>query len=71
MIVIDTPQLMLRTYETSAVLAKQPNLLLRKDQQVMRALSSNMDNFKHFLSTPKFVADLLFVSDLLKNVEKD
>jgi len=37
----------------------------------MRALSSNMDNYGHFLSTPKLVSDLLFISDLLKNVEKD
>lgn len=45
--------------------------MLRKDQQVMRTLSSNMADFKMFLSTPKLVSDLLFVSDLLKNVEKD
>ena len=53
------------------MLAQQPNLLLRKDQQVMRALSSNMTSFGSFLSTPKLVSDLLFLSDLLKNVEKD
>lgn len=61
----------MRTYQTSTVLAKQPNLLLRKDQQVMRALSNNMDSFSQFLSTPKLVSDLLFISDLLKAVEKD
>ena len=53
------------------MLIKQPNLLLRKDQQVMRALSSNMTSFGKFLSTPKLVSDLLFLSDLLKNVEKE
>ena len=37
----------------------------------MRALSSNMTNFSQFLSTPKLVSDLLFMSDLLKTVEKD
>jgi len=37
----------------------------------MRALSSNMTNFGHFLSTPKLVSDLLFISDLLKTMEKD
>lgn len=30
-----------------------------------------MTNFSQFLSTPKLVSDLLFVSDLLKNVEKE
>ena len=37
----------------------------------MRALSNNMSDFKNFLSTPKLVSDLLFISDLLKNVEKE
>lgn len=37
----------------------------------MRALSSNMTSFGNFLSTPKLVSDLLFMSDLLKNVEKE
>ena len=37
----------------------------------MRALSSNMTNFCHFLSTPKLVSDMLFISDLLKTMEKD
>ena len=37
----------------------------------MRALSSNMTSFGCFLSTPKLVSDLLFLSDLLKNVEKE
>ena len=37
----------------------------------MRALSSNMTSFDFFLSTPKLVSDLLFLSDLLKNVEKE
>ena len=53
------------------MLSKQPNMLLRKDQQVMRALSDNMTSYGHFLSTPKLVSDLLFISDLLKNVEKE
>ena len=30
-----------------------------------------MDRFGHFLSTPKLVSDLLFISDLLKGLEKD
>ena len=37
----------------------------------MRALSDNMTSYRHFLSTPKLVSDLLFISDLLKNVEKE
>ena len=37
----------------------------------MRALSDNMTSHARFLSTPKLVSDLLFVSDLLKSVEKD
>lgn len=37
----------------------------------MRALSDNMTSFDFFLSTPKLVSDLLFLSDLLKNVEKE
>ena len=37
----------------------------------MRALSDNMTSYGHFLSTPKLVSDLLFISDLLKNVEKE
>jgi len=30
-----------------------------------------MTNFSQFLSTPKLVSDLLFLSDLLRNVEKE
>lgn len=37
----------------------------------MRTLSSNMSDYSMFLSTPKLVSDLLFVSDLLKSMEKD
>jgi len=37
----------------------------------MRALSNNMVDHSRFFSTPKLVSDLLFVSDLLKNVDKE
>jgi hypothetical protein len=37
----------------------------------MRALSNNMTDNKYFLATPKLVTDLLFVSDLLKPMEKE
>jgi len=37
----------------------------------MRTLSNNMTSFGHFLSTPKLVSDLLFMSDLLKTMEKE
>ena len=48
-----------------------PTLLLRRDQQVMRSLSDNMTSHMAFLSTPKFISDLLFIADLLKTVEKE
>ena len=37
----------------------------------MRALSNNLTEYNLFLSTPKFISDLLFVSELLKPVEKE
>ena len=37
----------------------------------MRALSNNMEEHPLFLSTPKFISDLLFVSEVLKGIEKD
>lgn len=45
--------------------------LVRFDQQMMRSLSSNMTEHGLFLSTPKFISDLLFVSEVLKGIEKD
>ena len=44
--------------------------MVRFDQQMMRALSDNMANHSLFLSTPKFISDLLFVSEVLKGIEK-
>jgi len=44
--------------------------MVRFDQQMMRALSSNMTDHMLFLSTPKFISDLLFVSEVLKTIEK-
>jgi hypothetical protein len=35
---------------------------------MMRALSSNMTEHNLFLSTPKFISDLLFVSEVLKGI---
>jgi len=35
----------------------------------MRALSNNMQEHSEFLSTPKFVSDLLFLSDSLRQVD--
>ena len=37
----------------------------------MRSLSDNMTSHMAFLSTPKFISDLLFIADLLKTVEKE
>lgn len=45
--------------------------LVRFDQQMMRSLSSNMTTHGLFLSTPKFISDLLFVSEVLKGIEKE
>jgi hypothetical protein len=58
-----------RDYQTCSMLDSNHKLLLRKDQQVIRALSNNMQEHSRFFSTPKLVSDLLFVSDLLKQVE--
>ena len=44
--------------------------MVRFDQQMMRALSNNMQDHGLFLSTPKFISDLLFVSEVLKGIEK-
>lgn len=44
--------------------------LVRFDQQMMRALSKNMTEHALFLSTPKFISDLLFLSEVLKGIEK-
>jgi hypothetical protein len=38
---------------------------------MMRALSNNMEEHPLFLSTPKFISDLLFVSEVLKGIDKD
>jgi ATP-dependent Lon protease len=62
---------LVRSYQTCALLEKQYTMLLRKDQQVMRALSDNMTDNLQFFSTPKLVSDLLFLSDLLKPIEKE
>lgn len=61
---------MSRPYQTCTVLDSNHRLLLRKDQQVIRALTNNMQNLSRFFSTPKLVSDLLFVSDLLRQVEQ-
>lgn len=45
--------------------------MVRFDQQMMRALSDNMSKHSLFLSTPKFISDLLFVSEVLKSIEKE
>jgi hypothetical protein len=37
---------------------------------MMRALSSNMTEHSLFLNTPKFISDLLFVSEVLKEISK-
>ena len=38
---------------------------------MMRAISNNMTEYPLFLSTPKFISDLLFVSEVLKGIEKE
>jgi len=45
--------------------------LVRFDQQMMNSLSFNSENHQLFLSTPKFISDLLFASEVLKGIEKD
>lgn len=45
--------------------------MVRFDQQMMRGLSNNMTEHPLFLSTPRFISDLLFVSEVLKGIEKD
>ena len=45
--------------------------MFRHDQQVMRALSDNMQSNKYFLSTPKLVSDLLFISETLVPLERE
>lgn len=45
--------------------------MVRFDQQMMRAISNNLTEHALFLSTPKFISDLLFVSEVLKGIEKE
>lgn len=45
--------------------------MVRFDQQMMRGLSNNMIEHPLFLSTPRFISDLLYVSEVLKGIEKD
>ena len=45
--------------------------MVRFDQQMMGGLSNNMTEHPLFLSTPRFISDLLFVSEVLKGIEKD
>lgn len=45
--------------------------MVRFDQQMMSALSNNMTEHPLFLSTPRFISDLLFVSEVLKGIGKD
>lgn len=59
-----------RPYQTCSLLDSNHKLLLRKDQQVIRALTNNMTDHSRFFSTPKLVSDLLFISDLLRQVEQ-
>lgn len=35
----------------------------------MRTLSNNLTEHQFFLSTPKFISDLLYISDTLKGTE--
>lgn len=44
--------------------------MVRFDQQMMRALSDNMSDHPLFLSSPKFISDLLFVSEVLRGIDK-
>lgn len=46
-------------------------MLTRYDHQIMIVLSNNMVDHQHFLSTPKFISDLLYISDILKGTEHD
>jgi hypothetical protein len=60
-----------RSYESCRALEEHLGLMLRHDQQVIRALTNNMTDNNEFMSAPKLVSDLLFVSDLLKPMEKE
>ena len=44
--------------------------MTRHDQQIIRTLSNNMTEHHMFFSTPKFVSDLIHISEVLKGVER-
>ena len=44
--------------------------MTRHDQQIIRTLSNNMTEHHVFFSTPKFVSDLIHISEVLKGVER-
>lgn len=46
-------------------------LMTRYDQQIIRTLSNNMSEHQIFFATPKFVSDLIHISDVLKAVQKE
>lgn len=45
-------------------------LIRRYDQQIIRTLSNNMTQHQVFFQTPKFVSDLIHISDVLKTVDR-
>ena len=45
--------------------------MARHDHQIMRTLSINLTEHKYFLSTPKFISDLLYISDTLKGTDHE
>jgi hypothetical protein len=44
--------------------------MTRYDQQIIRTLSNNMSEHQIFFSTPKFVSDLIHISEILKGVQR-
>jgi hypothetical protein len=45
--------------------------MTRHDQQIIRTLSNNMSEHQIFFSTPKFISDLIHISEVLKGIERE
>lgn len=43
--------------------------MTRYDQQIIRTLSNNLSEHMVFFSTPKFISDLIHISEVLKGVQ--
>jgi hypothetical protein len=45
-------------------------LMTRYDQQIIRTLSNNLSEHQVFFSSPKFISDLIHISEILKGVQQ-